>query len=291
VPDIKPFIVTGIALGSIYALSGIGLVVLYRATAVLNFAYGAVGALGALVAWDLIDSGSPEPLAWLVCIGVSTALSLIYGVLVAQRLADRDLATKAIATVGFAVLLLGFAQWWLPDVSRSLSLPTSDHGFRVFGVFVVYTRVIALAAAFVVAVGVTSYLNRTRTGLSMRAMADNADQADLLGIRTDRVGMIAWGMSGALSGITGLLIADLIRLDAGAITFLVVPAIAAAIIGRLRSLPATLLGGLVIGLVESVAAPFDSISDYRGVAPYLAALLFLVWQQRESGIQIYSSTR
>ena len=114
-PDVKPFIVTGLALGSIYALSGMGLVVLYRATAVLNFAYGAIGAIGALVAWDLIDSGTPEPVAWLVCIVVTTAISLGYGVLIAPKLADRDLATKAISTVGFAVLILGFSLWWLPE--------------------------------------------------------------------------------------------------------------------------------------------------------------------------------
>ncbi len=288
-PDIKPFIVTGLALGSIYALSGMGLVVLYRATAVLNFAYGAIGAIGALVAWDMIDSGWPDPLAWLVCILVTTALSLGYGVVIAPRLADRDLATKAISTVGFAVLILGFALWWLPDISRSLSLPTSDHGFRVFGVQVVYTRVIAFALALFIGFAVTLFLNRTRTGLFMQAMADNPDQAAMLGIDTDRVGAIAWALSGVLSGITGLLIADLIRLDAGALTFLVVPAIAAAVIGRLRSLPATLVGGLAIGVAESVAAPFDSVSDYRGVAPFLAALLFLVWQHGESGIRIFSS--
>jgi len=291
VPDIKPFIVTGLALGSIYALSGIGLVVLYRATAVLNFAYGAIGAIGALVAWDLIDGGVPEPVAWIGCVAVSTALSIGYGVIVAPLLADRDLVTKAVATAGYTLLLLGFSLWWLPDISRSLSLPTSDHGFRVFGVFVAYTRVIALGLALVVTVGVTGYLMRTRTGLYMRAMADDPEQAGMLGIRTDRVGAIAWAMSGVLSGVTGLLIADLIRLEAGAITFLVVPAIAAAIIGRLNSLPATLVGGLAIGLAESVAAPFDSISDYRGVAPFLAALLFLVWQGRHTQIQIFTSTR
>lgn len=288
-PDVKPFIVTGLALGSIYALSGMGLVVLYRATAVLNFAYGAIGAIGALVAWDLIDGGVAEPIAWLACIAVTTAISLGYGVLIAPKLADRDLATKAISTVGFAVLILGFSLWWLPDITRSLSLPTSDHGFRVFGVRVVYTRMIALGLALFIGFAVTEFLNRTRTGLFMRAMADNPDQAGMLGIRSDRVGAIAWGLSGVLSGVTGLLIADLIRLDAGALTFLVVPAIAAAVIGRLQSLPATLIGGLAIGVAESVAAPFESISDYRGVAPFLAAMLFLVWQQRESGIQIFSS--
>ena len=133
-------------------------------------------------------------------------------------------------------------------------------------------------------------MRRTRTGLFMRAMADNPDQAGMLGIRTDRVGAVAWLMSGVLSGVSGLLIADLIRLEAGALTFLVVPAIAAAVIGRLYSLTGTLVGGLSIGLIESVAAPFDSVGDYRGVAPFLAALLFLAWQGRESGIQIFSGT-
>ena len=246
----------------------------------LNFSYGAVGALGALTAWDLIDRGTPEPIAWAVCLVVATLLSLVYGTQVAPRLADRDLVSKAMGTVGLMVMVLGFALWHWPDIPRTLTLPTSDHGFTVFGVKVVATKVLALAAAIGLALGVTEYLDRTRSGLHMRAMA---------GIRTERVGAIAWGISGALSGISGLLVADLVRLDVGALTFLVVPAMAAAVIGGMSSLPMTLLGGLIVGVVESGLAPFDSVTKYRTVTPFVVAIAVLVWRQRTTTVAVVAA--
>lgn len=284
--DLKPFFVTGLALGSIYALSGLGLVVLYRATAVVNFAYGATGAIGALVAWEMIEGGNPEPLAWAAGVATSTLLSVFYGCLVAPRLADRDATVKAGATIGFALFLLGFAFWRWSDTARSLSLPTDDSGFDVFGVRVVYTKVIAVALAVIVTAGVGWFLRSTRTGLAMRAMANDRELAAVLGVRVVSVGGLAWLLNGVLSGVTGILVASLVRLEAGTLTFLVIPAAAAAIIGRLTSLTVTLAGGLALGVVESVAAAYASVSDYRGVAPFLVAILVLVARQRQRVIPV-----
>src|SRR5215467_6919257 len=110
-PDLGPFVVTGLAVGGVYALSGVGLVVLYRACGVLNFAYGALGMIGAMVAWQLIQNGQPAALAWLVCVALATLLSLLYGGLLAPQLAYRDTVVKAVATLGFALILLGIAGW------------------------------------------------------------------------------------------------------------------------------------------------------------------------------------
>ncbi len=282
--DIKPFIVTGLALGSVYSLSGVGAVVLYRTTAVVNLAYGATGAVGALVAWDMIEHGRPEPIAWLVCVLVSTALSVAYGVIVAPRLALRDQTVNTASTLGFALLLLGFCNWHWRDISRSLSLPTDDHGFSVLGVRVVATKLLALAAALLITVTVGALLRHTRIGLKLRAMANDRELSSMLGIPVASVGVHAWLLSGVLAGLSGLLVADLVRLDAGTLTFLVIPAIAAAVIGRLVSLPATVAGGLAVGLAESLAVPFRSISAYRGVAPFAVSIVFLLWRQRHASL-------
>ena len=125
-PDFKPFIVIGLALGGVYAMSGVGLVVLFRTTGVLNLAYGAVGALGSLVAFTLIDHEQNEWMAYGVAIMLAGVLTLIYGLLLGPPLANRDPLVKASASLGFALILLGFMQWrWTADV-RSLDLPTSD---------------------------------------------------------------------------------------------------------------------------------------------------------------------
>src|SRR5689334_25402997 len=102
-PDLGPFVITGLALGAVYAPSGVGLVVLYRTTGVVNFAYGATGALGALVAWSLIEDGVAQGVAWAAAVGVAVALTVAYGALLAPRLALRDESVNAAATVGLAL--------------------------------------------------------------------------------------------------------------------------------------------------------------------------------------------
>ena len=92
--NFQPFIVSGLALGGVYSLSGVGMVVLYRTTGVLNLAFGAVGAMGAFIAWSLINTyGWPEVLAYLVCVGFGAVISLVYGTLVGPPLADQLLAS------------------------------------------------------------------------------------------------------------------------------------------------------------------------------------------------------
>src|SRR5213592_2631539 len=101
----KLFIVTGLALGGVYALSGVGMVVLYRATGVLNLAFGAVGAMGALIAWELINNhGVPQGVAHVVCVLFGGAVTLLYGVLFGPPLAARDPLVKATATLGLALI-------------------------------------------------------------------------------------------------------------------------------------------------------------------------------------------
>src|SRR4051812_34228190 len=110
--DFQPFIVTGLALGGVYALSGVGLVVLYRATGVLNLAFGAIGAMGALIAWELINNGGwAEGPAYLVCVLFGGVVTLVYGILFGPPLAGRDPLVKATATLGLALILLGTMSW------------------------------------------------------------------------------------------------------------------------------------------------------------------------------------
>src|SRR5919197_4873901 len=152
--EFQPFIVTGLALGGVYALSGVGLVVLYRATGVLNLAFGAVGAMGALIAWELINNaGWDQYPAYLICILFGGVVTLAYGLMFGPPLASRDPLVKATATLGLALILLGAMSWIWSDKARSMILPTSNHGFEVSGVLVNWTQVIAFALGVAVTIG------------------------------------------------------------------------------------------------------------------------------------------
>lgn len=274
------FLVSGLAVGALYALGGVGLVILNRATGVLNFAYGAIGAVGAMTAWQVLEWHLPEPLAWAAAMGVSLALSLGFGLLVAPQLAHREPVLKAVATLGFALCLLGLMNLVWMVTSRKLGLFSDSLGLSIIGVRINGTRLIALAGGVIATLAMGLYLSRTRTGLLMRALADSREVAAILGVPVRRVEAIAWGISGVLAGFTGLLFGGLVRLDPAVLTFLVIPVIATTIIGRLKSIPVTFMAGLLIGVTESMLTLVKPLAPFRVAAPFVIATLALMWLQR-----------
>src|SRR6202167_3083866 len=282
--EFQPYIVTGLALGGLYALSGVGLVVLYRATGVLYLAFGAVGAIGALIAWSLGQAGAPGWLTWLVCIAAAAVITLGYGLIFGPALAKRDPLVKAVATIGLTLILYGLMDLlWTSSggQARSESLPTDNGGFSIGQIQVDWTQVIALAAGVVITVGTGVFLRYTKLGTAMRAMANDREITATLGVPVRRVEAAAWLGCGLLAGLAGLLLADMVALDATTLTFLVISSLAAALIGRLRSITLTLAAAIVIGLVQNLLVPIPSLSNYNDMTPFvLAATALLVLSRR-----------
>src|SRR3954452_4035282 len=288
--EFQPFIVTGLALGGVYALSGVGLVVLYRATGVLNLAFGAVGAMGALIAWELINNaGWDEYPAYLVCILFGGVVTLAYGVLLGPPLAGRDPLVKATATLGLALILLGTMSWIWSDKARSMVLPTSNENFMVSDVLVNYTQVIGFVFGVVITIATAAFLRFTSLGTAMRAMANDREITATLGVPVRRVEAVAWLGSGLLAGFAGLLLSNLVGLDANTLTFLVISSLAAALIARLQSLLVTLVAGIVVGVVNAMITPILSISEYRDMTPFVLAIVALLFLSRHREISISRS--
>jgi branched-chain amino acid transport system permease protein len=279
--DFQPFIVSGLALGGVYALSGVGLVVLYRATGVVYLAFGAVGAMGALIAWSLItNSGLPGWVGWLVCVAFAGAVTLAYGMVFGPALARRDPLVKAVATLGLTLVLFGVMDLlWTSSggQSRAITLPTDNGGFMVGQVQVTWTQVIGLAAGVAITVVTGLFLRHTKLGTAMRAMANDREITATLGVPVRRVEAAAWLGCGVLGGVAGLLLADLVALDATTLTFLVISSLAAALIARLRSITLTFVAAIAIGLIHDLLTPIQALSNYRDMTPFvLAAAALLV---------------
>jgi branched-chain amino acid transport system permease protein len=288
--DEEPFLVTGLALGGVYALSGVGLIVLYRTTGVLNLSFGAVGAFGALIAWQLINhSGFNQWLAYLVCIAFAGLLTLAYGMVFGRALAGRDPLVKATASLGLTLLLLGVMDLlWTSSggASRAITLPTDNHSFMIGQVQVTTTDVIGLAFGVVVAAAVTVFLRASRLGTAMRAMASDREITATLGVPVIKVEATAWFGCGVLAGIAGILLGDLVALDAVTLTFLVISSVAATLVARLSSIWVTFLAAVVIGVVESMVTPINAITNYADATPFVlavAALLILSGRGALSG--------
>jgi branched-chain amino acid transport system permease protein len=283
--DFQPFIVTGLALGGVYALSGVGLVVLYRATGVVYLAFGAVGAMGALIAWSVTNAHVQAWVGWLACLLFSGVVTLGYGMLFGPALSKRDPLVKATATLGLLLVLFGLMDLlWTTSggQSRAITLPTDNSGFIIGQIQVTWTQVIGLAAGFAITAVTGAFLRYTKLGTAMRAMANDREITATLGVPVRRVEAAAWLGCGLLAGLAGLLLADMVALDATTLTFLVISSLAAALIGRLRSIILTLAAAIVIGLVQNLLVPIPSLSNYNDMTPFvLAATALLVLSRRQ----------
>ncbi|NTJ09340.1 branched-chain amino acid ABC transporter permease [Rhizobium lusitanum] len=270
---ILPFIISGLGIGAVYALSGVGLVILFRATGVLNFAFGAFGAIGAHCAWQLLEWKMPLAVAILAAVAVSSAISFLYGHICAPMLSHRDTVVRAVGTLAPALVLIALMGIVWGELPRRLQFPTDLMFVSLFGVRLTYTRIIAILLAVVMVGAITLVLNRTRLGLDMRALANDRDLSAILGVRILYTETAAWIITGVFAGFAGLLLADLVRLQGTFLTLLVIPAIAAAILGQLRSLWETAVAGLLIGIAEAALTPLGWISPYRAAAPFIIALV------------------
>ncbi len=248
--------ITGLITGCIYAIAACGLVVTYTTSGVFNFAHGAVGMLCAYVYWTLsVQHGWPVPLAILVVLLVMAPLlgAVIERVLI-RPLGVGTTALSMTVTLGLLVLFVGMAATiWSPQQARSIPHFFSGRSVRLFDTTVTWHQLIIVICAIAVAIGLRLFLYHTRPGVTMRATVDDPSLVRLSGAPSSRYSQFGWMLGSFLAGLAGLLLAPLVNLDIQTLTLLVVNAYAAALLGRLKNLPMTFVGGLALGLANSYA--------------------------------------
>src|SRR6266404_3312331 len=256
------YTVIGITLGGIYALAAIGLVLIYRVSGVLNFAQGAVSMFSAFVAYQVSTvMGYPAAVGLLVAIVAGGAIGYVIERFTIRPLAGRSALSKVVVTIGWLLVLQTAAGliWGQTAYHRPVQL-VSIKGFTFPGTSVVVgwdeftTIVVALGLAF----GTAAVLRWTTFGTSMRAVADDPVAAQLWGINVNRVMAVSWIAGSAMGAIAGVLITPRINFDPISLTLVVIDAFTAALIGRLTSLPWTVVGAMFLGLAETYPRIFSS---------------------------------
>ncbi len=273
-------LVVGALAGMAYAVLAAGLVLVYRATGIINFAHGEIGAFGAAVLAKLVlDHGWNFWVALAVVLVGGGALGALIETTVIRRLARGPKLALLVATIGIAQLLL-VAQLLLPKVrlENAGPFPSPLGKSLTIGNLVLnspHFMIIAFVPAVVVGLGML--LQRTPWGLAIRAAADNRDAAELAAISTRRVSTMVWVLAGVLSTLTVVLVNPLRNVNVGGLAFaealgpgLLLRALAAALVGRLVSLPLALAGGIGIGVVEALV--FANVAD----PSWAELLLFLL---------------
>ena len=248
------YTIVGISTGCIYALTASGLVVTYTTSGIFNFAHGAIGMVMAFAYWELsVKNGWPQPLALLVVLGVLAPLTgaLIERVLM-RRLHGASTGMTLVVTLGLLLSLLGLATTrWDPTEPRTVPEFFDGRTVKLFTVVVTYHQLTTVLVAVLVAAFLRLLFYRTRIGVAMRAVVDDPDLAALNGVNPGRVAQFSWALGAVLAGTAGILLAPLVSLDIIILTLLVVNGYAAAMVGRLKSLPWTFAGALALGLMRS----------------------------------------
>ena len=275
-------LISGVVVGSIYGLIGLGIVLVYKGSRVLNFAQPELGTFALFITYQVVEWGLPWIAGAAAGVVVAALLSLTFERLVVARMTDVPRLTVAVATVGLALLLLGLEIKLWPGDAKPLAGPISGRGIDLLGVRVSPTEQIALGMVAILGVGLGWFLRRTDFGLGVVAAAQDPLAVRLVGVRLSRVSMFTWTTAGVLAAIAALLIQPTIgNFSAGfMVNFVFVPALAAALLGGMRSLPGTFVGGLVVGILsQGMERAFISSGAVPGpeiIAVYVVILAILL---------------
>jgi branched-chain amino acid transport system permease protein len=281
------YTIYGLVLGGVYAIAASGLVLTYNTSGIFNFAHGAEAMLGAFVYWQVRYGWHvPAPVALILVVGIFGPLmgGAIYAVIM-RGLRDTAEVTKVVDTVALLLGMLYLSDWiWNPIVPRTIEPffgPAST--VNIFGASVTTHELIALGAAVALGIGLRAFFYRTRTGVAMRGVVDDPGLLQLNGLNPERVAGLSWAMGAFLAVLAGVLITPISGggLEATSLTLLVIDAFAAAVFGRLRSIPRTFVGALVLGLAASYVLAYfpkswEWASNFRVSLPMIVLFVVLI---------------
>jgi branched-chain amino acid transport system permease protein len=251
------YTIFGLAFAGVYFIAASGLVVTYTASGIFNFAHGSVAMIAAFTYWELrVQRHWAAPLAFAAVLLVEApAMGVVIERVVMRNLGGAATITNIVVTIGLLVTLLGIGSVvWAPNkFAQTPSLPRFYQAdvVRVAGAPVPWHYFIVLGISAAVAFGLWTLLAGTRIGIAMRAVVDDRNLARLNGENPNLASAASWVVGCMLAALAGILLAPILALDVARLTLLVISAYAVAVVGRLRSLPLTALGAVILGLTLS----------------------------------------
>lgn len=287
------FALLGLGTGAIYALAAQGIVLIYKGSGVINFAHGAMALLGAAIFVELRDDlGLPTLVAIIAGIAATALVGLLVDIGIMRRIRHASPLARLVATLGVLGVVEGivilrygsslrFVEQYLPVGTVNLSR----------GIAIGLDRLILCGIAVLVSFGLWALYERTEFGRQTSAVAEDVTAAAALGISAERVSAVNWMLGGAMAGLAGILIIPLTGLMPSVLVMMIIPILAAALIGGFSSFPKTLAGGLAIGVSQSLITSFSLGSGMSTTLPFLVIIALLVIQGRSLPIRGYATDR
>lgn len=278
----------GALLGMMYTAISAGLSLTLGVMGLINVAHSAIAMLGAYLAWDLLRLTGVDPLVALL---VVTAGFMFLGMLVERVLVRRVYNEPAVASLlslfGLMIVVESAMILWWTTTERALPVPYPA-AIEVLGLRIGFARLVGGGVAFVVVAAAHLYLKYSRTGRGIRAMASNRDAARMLGIDTDHLSMVLFGIGTALAGAGGVAMAMVFSITPQLHLNWLTLAILVVVIGGLGSIPRTMVAALAIGLIESLVGTYLPF-EYVDVVVY-GLLIATLWIRREGIAQAEART-
>lgn len=274
-------VLAGLANGAIYASLALALVLIHRSTGIVNFAQGEMAMFSTYLAWQLTRWGVPIVLAVLATLAVSFVGGALVERLVVRHVEGAPELALVIVTIGLFVLVNAAAGFLWSYVIRPVPSPFPE-SLAVPGLEVSSHTAGTLAVTAVVVTLFYVLLQHTKLGLAMRATAASAESSRLVGIPVGSMLALGWGLAAAVGAVSGVLVAPIVFLEPNMMAGIMVYAFAAATLGGFDSLPGAVLGGLMVGVAETLAATYvDAVgSDLKIVVPLVVIVAVLLVRPR-----------
>ena len=279
-------IISGIATGSLYALTAVAVVVVFRNTRTINLAQGDFSMIGAFLALILIkDFGLNYYLAMAAAVVFCIGLGVVTERVVMRPIADSDWLTLFTATLGVYYILHGVAGWIWGRDTKAFPVPFDPTPIEIVGMIVSQGHLINMGWALAIGVLLYVFFKYTKQGMAMRAVTDDPETALLMGIPVRSIVLLTWGMSGFLAAFAGILIAPIIYIAPEMMDQVLIKGYVAAVFGGLYSIPGAILGALMIGVAENLAGGYLG-SHFKTATAFAMIVLLLTFRpQGLFGIQ------
>jgi branched-chain amino acid transport system permease protein len=280
--DFIQMIVSGIAVGSSYALMGMAMVIIYKTSEVPNFAQGEMALISAFFAFMLLDAyGWPYYAAFPAALIFSVLLGAFLEFAVLRRAKEPNILGLIVITIGMEMVLLGVVSWKFGGDQKTMPFPISPYdSFAIGDIFISTLELLTLGIALFLMAAVFIFLRYTRLGLAMKATEQNRTIARVMGIRTKRVLMLTWGISSLVGCVAGLLIAPTI-MHPYMMWDPLLKGFAAAVMGGMTSLPGAVIAAYLLGIIENLFGGYISI-EFKAVVAF--AIIVLVLCIKPSGL-------
>ena len=280
--DFIQMVVSGIAVGSSYALMGLAMVIIYKTSEVPNFAQGEMALISAFFAFMLLEEyGWPYYAAFSGALIFSLFLGAFLEFAVFRRAKEPTILGLIVITIGIEMVLLGVVSWKFGGDQKTLPFPISPYdSIAVGGVFISTLEMVTLGIALFLMAAVFFFLRFTRLGLAMKATQQNPVAARIMGIRTKRILMLTWAISSMVGCVAGLLIAPTL-MHPFMMWDPMLKGFAAAVMGGMTSLPGAVVAAYLLGIIENLFGGYVSI-EFKSVVAF--AIIVVVLCIKPSGL-------